>query len=189
MDNNSQHKTGLSREKWLELAIDALSIKSKSKFSLDSLLKAMPVTKGSFYWHFKDRAEFLFALVDYWSRHDTKIAIKALEALPKAVSASQKLWELMCVIYELNLTAHEMMIRSLVQEFPDLGQAVAAVYQSRYDTVRQIFSELGFEGDDLEMRTLLFASSASADQLMFLDFSDEDYERQLKLRHNFFVRP
>jgi AcrR family transcriptional regulator len=189
MGNNSQRQSGLSREKWLELAVDTLSIKSKSKFSLDSLIKSMPVTKGSFYWHFKDRAEFLFALVDYWGRHDTKIAIKALEALPKAVSASQKLWELMCVIYELNLTAHELMIRTLVQEFPDLEPAVAAVYQSRYNTVRQIFSELGFEGDDLEMRTLLFASSASRDQLMFLEFSDEDFERQLKLRHDFFIRP
>ncbi len=149
----------------------------------------MPVTKGSFYWHFKDRADFLFALVEYWSRHDTNIAIKALEALPKTVSASQKLWELMCVIYELDLTTPEIMIRSLVQEFPDLEQAVAAVYQNRYNTVRQIFSELGFEGDDLEMRTLLFASAASQDQLMYLKISDEDYERQLKLRHDFFVRP
>lgn len=77
----------------------------------------------------------------------------------------------------------------VVQEFPDLQQAVASVYQSRYDTVRQIFAELGFEGDDLEMRTLLFASSASQDQHMYLEFSDEDYERQLKLRHDFFVRP
>jgi len=189
MERKDKHQSGLSREKWLELAIEALSTKSKSKFSLDSLIKAMPVTKGSFYWHFKDRAEFLYALVEYWSRHDTKIAIRVLEALPEAASASQKLWELMCVIYELNLTAHEMMIRSLVMEFPNLEQAVAAVYQSRYDTVRQIFFELGFEGDDLEMRTLLFASSASQDQLMFLKFSDEDYERQLKLRHDFFVRP
>jgi len=189
MNNNSQHKTGLSQEKWLELAIEALSIKGKSKFSLDALIKAMPVTKGSFYWHFKNRAEFLFALVDYWGRHDTEKAIEALDALPKAVSASQKLWALMCVIYELNFTAHDLLIRSLVQEFPELEQAVAAVDQSRYNTVRQIFSELGFEDDDLDMRAFLFVSSASADQLIFLEISDEDYERQLKLRHDFFVRP
>lgn len=189
MERNEKHQSGLSREKWLEIAIEVLNTKIKSKFSLDSLIKSMPVTKGSFYWHFKDRADFLFALVEYWSRHYTKIAIKALDAMPRDVSASQKLWELMCVIYELDLTTHEIMIRSLVQEFPELEQAVATVYQSRYNTVRQIFSELGFEGDDLEMRTLLFANSASQDQLMFLKFSDEDYERQLKLRHDFFVRP
>ena len=171
MNRNEMHQSGMSREKWLELAIKALSIKTKSKFSLDSLIKSMPVTKGSFYWHFKDRAEFLFALVEYWSRHDTKIAINALEALPDEISASQKLWELMCVIYELNLSAHEIMIRSLVQEFPELEQAVATVYQNRFNVVRQIFSELGFEGDELEMRTLLFASSASQDQHMFLKFS------------------
>ncbi len=189
MERTEKQQTGLSREKWLDIAIETLSLKSKSKFSLESLIKAMPVTKGSFYWHFKDRAEFLFALVDYWSRHDTTIAIKALESLPRAVSASQKLWKLMCVIYELNLTAHEITIRSLVQEFPELEQPFAKVYRNRYNTVRQIFSELGFEGEDLEMCTLLFTSSAAHDQLMFLEFSDEDYVRQLKLRHDFFVRP
>jgi hypothetical protein len=47
MERNKKYKSGLSREKWLELALEALSIKSKSKFSLDSLIKSMPVTKGS----------------------------------------------------------------------------------------------------------------------------------------------
>jgi hypothetical protein len=32
-------------------------------------------------------------------------------------------------------------------------------------------------------------TKGSQDQLMFLGFFDEDYVRQLKLRHDFFVRP
>jgi len=37
MERNEMRQSGLSREKWLALAIEALSTKSKSKFSLDSL--------------------------------------------------------------------------------------------------------------------------------------------------------
>ncbi len=189
MKPDSDHKTGLSREKWLDLAIDAMSKSCKSKFSLDSLLKAMPISKGSFYWHFKNRADFLAALVEYWDRHDTQSVVEALDALPQTASAADKLWELMCIVYEMRFGRYDLLIRSLVLEFPDLQQSVASVDQKRYDTVRQLFAEMGLEGDALNMRTLVFISATSMDQILSLDVSDEAYERQLKLRHEFFVRP
>jgi AcrR family transcriptional regulator len=189
MKSGSNHKTGLSREEWLGLAIDAMAKSCKSKFSLDSLLKAMPVSKGSFYWHFKNRAEFLAALVEYWDRHDTQSVVEALDALPQTASAADKLWELMCIVYEMRFGRYDLLIRSLVLEFPDLQQSVASVDQKRYRTVRQLFAEMGLEGDALDMRTLVFITATSMDQLLSLDISDEAYERQLKLRHEFFVRP
>jgi AcrR family transcriptional regulator len=189
MKPDSDHKTGLSREKWLELAIEAMSHECISKFSLDSLLKVMPVSKGSFYWHFKNRAQFLVALVDYWGRHDTLSVVEALDALPQSTSAADKLWELMCTVYEMRFGRYDLLIRSLTLEFPDLQQSVASVDQKRYDTVRQLFADMGFKGDALDMRTLTFVTTASMDQLLSLDIKDEAYERQLKLRHEFFVRP
>jgi len=189
MKSESDHKTGLSREKWLGLAIDAMAQSCKSKFSLDSLLKAMPVSKGSFYWHFKNRAEFLTAIVDYWGRHDTQSVVEALDTLPQSASAADRLWELMGIVYEMRYGRYDLLIRSLTLEFPDLQQSVALVDQNRYDTVRQLFADMGFEGDALDMRTLTFVATTSMDQLLSLDIKDEAYERQLKLRHEFFVRP
>ena len=189
MKTNSDHKTGLSREKWLGLAIDTMAQSCKSKFSLDSLLKVMPVSKGSFYWHFKNRAEFLTAIVDYWGRHDTQSVVEALDTLPQSASAADRLWQLMCIVYEMRYGRYDLLIRSLTLEFPDLQKAVATVDQKRYDTVRRLFTEMGFEGDTLEMRTLMFVTTTSLDQLLSLDITNEAYERQLKLRHEFFVRP
>ena len=54
----NQQLTGFSREKWLETALDTLARTRKSKFNLDSLIQAMPVTKGSFYSHFRNREDF-----------------------------------------------------------------------------------------------------------------------------------
>ena len=189
MKSDIDRKTGLSREKWLELAIEAMARECKSKFSLDSLINAMPVSKGSFYWHFKNRAEFLGALVEYWNRHDTQSVVEALEPLPQSASAADKLWELMCVVYEMSYWRYELLIRSLTLEFPDLQQKVAAVDQKRSDTVRQLFAEMGFDGDELDMRTRTFVTTTSMERLLLLEFSPEAYERQLKLRHEFFVRP
>ena len=189
MKPGSKHKTGFSREKWLELAIDAMSRGCKSKFSLDSLLKAMPVSKGSFYWHFEDRAEFLTALVRYWGRHNTQSVAGAVEMLPQSSSAADKLWELMGIVYEMNYARFDLLIRSLTLEFPELQKEVASVDQQRYDTVRQLFADMGFEGDALDMRTLMFVTTISMDKLLMLDLPVDAYERQLKLRHEFFVRP
>jgi AcrR family transcriptional regulator len=189
MKHDSDQPTGLSREKWLELAMETMTRECKSKFSLDSLLKAMPVSKGSFYWHFKNRAEFLIALVSYWDRHDTQSVVDALSSLPEDAGAADKLWELMCMVYEQQYGRYDLLIRSLTLEFPELLKAVAAVDQKRYTNVRQLFSELGFEGDQLEMRTRAFVTTTSMDQLLLVDKAEDAYERQLKLRHEFFIRP
>ena len=189
MKNDLDHKTGLSRQRWLELAIETMSHECKSKFSLDSLLKAMPVSKGSFYWHFKNRAEFLVALVEHWERSDTQTVVESLKALPQSSTAADKLWELMCIVYEKSFDRYDLLIRSLTLEFPELRQAVAAVDQKRYDTVWQLFAEMGFEGDALDMRTLMFVTTTSMDQILLLDMPAESYERQLKLRHEFLIRP
>ena len=174
---------------WLGLAMNTMTVSCKSKFSLDSLLKEMPVSKGSFYWHFENRAEFLSALVEYWGRHDTQLPADALDKLPQPVSAEDKLWELMCIVYELRHTRHDLLIRSLTLEFPELHKAVARVDQMRYQTVRALFAEMGFEDDVLDMRTLAFITTTSLDRLMLVDIPDDAYERQLKLRHAFFIRP
>jgi AcrR family transcriptional regulator len=187
-NQTKKRKTVLSREKWLEMAIDTLAYKCKSKFNLDSLLNVMPVTKGSFYNHFKNRADFLVALVEYWDRHETKSVIDELKTLPKGMSPQDRLWELMCVIYDMKFNKYELLIRSLTREVPEIKEAVKAVDQKRMEAAGGLFSEMGFEGDELQMRTLAFVTTTSQDGNVFSDLSPEAYRRQLKLRHEFFVR-
>ncbi|MGI9263943.1 MAG: TetR/AcrR family transcriptional regulator [Gammaproteobacteria bacterium] len=102
-----------SREKWLDMAINQMSRKCVSKFNLDSLISEMPVSKSSFYSHFKNRNELLVALVHYWERRDTDAAIEAFNSLPDDTSPQNKLWELMRAIYDMNFNRDELLIRSL----------------------------------------------------------------------------
>jgi len=72
MNADKRPPKGLSQEKWLQLAMKAMENHCKCKFSLSSLINAMPVSKGSFYWHFKDREEFQRCLVK-WGRFNLTI--------------------------------------------------------------------------------------------------------------------
>jgi AcrR family transcriptional regulator len=189
MSLESKARQVLSRERWMEVAIQALVREGKSKFSLDALLKAMPASKGSFYWHFKDRVDFLFALVDYWDRHDTQMVIDAVAAMPETVSPQDKLWELMCEVYEARHNQYDLLIRSLTLEFPALKEAVAKVDRKRVELVKSLFSEMGFAGDELEMRAHAFVVTTSLERQLLVKLPKAKYDRLLKLRHEFFVRP
>ena len=188
MENTKKKQTALSREKWLEIAMEAMTGRCISKFSLDSMFKIVPVSKGSFYWHFKNRSEFLEALVEYWERTETDNVIQALNALPEEMTPEEKLWEMMCVIYEYKSTRHELLVRSLTLEFPKLSQVIESVDRKRHESVYEVFADMGFTGDELEMRTDVFVTVMSMDQISTHLHDVETYRRLLKTRHEFLIR-
>ena len=61
-----------SKTMWLEKSLEILSEEGEKKLTIDHLVKEMGVTRGSFYWHFKDRAELLDALVLRWQEEHLK---------------------------------------------------------------------------------------------------------------------
>ena len=91
MDQVSPPKSRtLTREEWLELAVDCLRESGAMRFRLDDLIRAMPVTKGSFYHHFSGKPDFQRALVEFWDRHYTEIIVRLLDALPKDTSPEDR---------------------------------------------------------------------------------------------------
>jgi len=59
-------ETNLGREDWLHAARLALLRGGVEQVRVEKLARALNVTKGSFYWHFKDREELLELLLREW---------------------------------------------------------------------------------------------------------------------------
>lgn len=59
-------KTKLAASDWLEAALQALAESGISAVAVEPLAKKMKVTKGSFYWHFKNRKNLLDEVLTYW---------------------------------------------------------------------------------------------------------------------------
>ena len=61
----------MTREAWIRAAYAALEAGGIEAVQVEPLGRALRVSKGSFYWHFRDRAALLDALLDHWSGRST----------------------------------------------------------------------------------------------------------------------
>jgi AcrR family transcriptional regulator len=59
----------LSREDWTEAARKQLVAAGIEEVKVDRLARKMKVTRGSFYWHFKNRKDLLDSVLRVWEAH------------------------------------------------------------------------------------------------------------------------
>ena len=56
----------LDRAAWIQAALDTLADEGVTGVRVEVLAKRLHVTKGSFYWHFKDRQDLLSGILETW---------------------------------------------------------------------------------------------------------------------------
>ncbi len=61
-------RQSLDREAWIRGAVAVLVDDGMDGLRVEVLAKRLKVTKGSFYWHFKDRRDLLDAVLDTWKQ-------------------------------------------------------------------------------------------------------------------------
>ncbi len=65
------------RHIWLDAGLQTLVEEGTEGLRIMSIAKRLGVTKGSFYWHFKNLEEYQGALLDEWERRYTQAPIEA----------------------------------------------------------------------------------------------------------------
>ena len=74
----------LAREDWLRAARLALLTRGVDAVRIEALARDLGVTKGSFYWHFTDRADLLDALLREWEEEASLLSDAARQQNPRA---------------------------------------------------------------------------------------------------------
>src|SRR3712207_2993547 len=74
-------KVKLSRDDWAAAALDAIAEGDVGAVRVEVLAARMGVSKGSFYWHYSDRAELVEAAVRLWEERTTEAVIRDLELI------------------------------------------------------------------------------------------------------------
>ncbi len=69
----------LSAEDWIRAGIEILSEQGIEAVRVEPLARMLKVTKGSFYWHFSDRAALQQEMLDFWRKRTTLLIIERLE--------------------------------------------------------------------------------------------------------------
>ena len=83
----------LSREEWIVAAIEALRSGGIDAVRIEVLARQLGVSRGSFYWHFEDRAELLATILARWEE-ETAWLISGASAAPTPRERAVRFFEL-----------------------------------------------------------------------------------------------
>lgn len=170
----------VSKNEWLAQSLEVLSREGVQGVRVERLARDLKIAKSGFYWHFRDRRELLRQVLDYWAYEFTEVVIQYQGLLDS--DPESRLNKISNMIRKHNLTKFDLSIRAWAEHDEMAAKAVAQVYQSRLSYLRNTFKELGFKGDELEMRTLLFVCYHSWEMSMYGNESERKLARLQKLR-------
>ena len=81
----------LTRSDWARAALAAIARGGIAAVAVESIAADLGATKGSFYWHFKNRDALIQAALDMWEQSRTESVIEALEREPDPAERLSKL--------------------------------------------------------------------------------------------------
>lgn len=126
---------------WLTFALKVLIDKGPETLKIAKLCDLKGVTKGSFYHHFNNRAEFVESLMLHWYETTT---IAFIEQANTEDSAIERLQKLDRVIASNNIEA-ELHIRAWALKEPVISKHLAKIDTQRRDYLAQCYHELGLD--------------------------------------------
>lgn len=172
-------------EAWLRAALDVLARDGQAKVNIEKLAAKLGVTKGSFYHHFKNRGDFMQRLLTYWKETYNDQVIAHLDA--SSDPADDKLLELMQRIRVEGLGRYDIAFRSWAAQEPWVADVVREVDLDRYEIMRRLFAELGFDGAELEERTRIWLVYHSAEGTVSVPEDGSDSDAAVRLRYRLFT--
>lgn len=148
----------LGKEDWISAAFTTLSKSGVAAVRVVVLAKNMGVTKGSFYWHFKNRQELLDAILEKW-RLDQRVIqrVEAIGGKPE-IMLKKLLASVPRSVRRNKSGATELAVRSWARNDEKAADAVAQVDKERIKWTQQRLIDMGFDEDIAEIRAFLIYS-------------------------------
>ena len=147
----------LSREDWIAAALQALAEGGPPGVAVERLATRLRTTKGSFYWHFKNREELITEALATWEREETDALIEEMKEIKDPVERL-RIGTVMATEYEEEENPDVRLLPSASD--PAVGDVVRRVQRKRLDFLAQIFREAGFAPAESRLRARLAYSLA-----------------------------
>jgi AcrR family transcriptional regulator len=142
------------RSTWIAHGLRALAAGGPDAVRIEPLARALGVTRGGFYWHFRDRGALLDQMLDTWERATTEEVVKRVGH--EGGDARARLRRL----FALTFSSDEWVTIDLaVRDWARRDQAVAGrlrrVDNRRMDYLRSLYRAFCPDPDDVEARCML----------------------------------
>ena len=158
----------MTPEHWVAAATERLVQRGVDAVRVDLLAKSMGVSRGSFYWHFKDRADLLQRVLKAWRDQATEQIIERFER--EHDDPHQLLADLLSLPLRgraaRRAASLELAIRAWAQHETVVRQAVDEVDARRIAYIAQVFSALGFPIGESRSRAFALYAYELAESLL-----------------------
>lgn len=142
----------LGRQEWIDAGLLAIAEHGVDAVRVERLAAALGVTKGSFYWHFKDRNALLAALLEAWKARATNDIIAQVEA--KGGDSAARLRTLFTMVTQLDGRL-DRSIRAWAAQNANARTALEQVDRRRLDYLESLFLGLAFSPAEASARAWL----------------------------------
>lgn len=145
-------KARTPRGAWIEAALQALAGGGPEAIRIEALATRLGVSKGGFYWHFKNRQALLGEMLDTWEKAVVEDVIARVESEPAEPRA--KLQQL----FELAPSADfavELALRDWSRRDDDVAERLHGVDNRRMEYLRSLFGQFCADEDEVEARSML----------------------------------
>jgi len=140
----------LAREDWLQAAIRLLVEEGIDQVKVLRLGKALGTSRGSFYWHFRDRADLLDAILRRWEERNTERMLAALG--PPERPLEDRLLSLFALWVDGDYPRFDNAIRAWAVKSPKVRRVQRAADERRRRHIVQAFADAGYPADEAEIR-------------------------------------
>ncbi len=164
----------LSESDWVEAATEILTEENVRGIRIDALCTKLGVTKGSFYWHFANRAELLQAMLSDWRR---RMTLNIIQGLSREGSSFDRLRSLMTLPRRdksPTFARVEQSIRDWGRRVESANEAVTEVDRIRFEYFTQLFIEQGFSPEEAKTRAYLAYTIMMGDSILLHTIKDAD---------------
>jgi AcrR family transcriptional regulator len=179
----------LGREDWVKAGLAVLGQSGIEAVRVEPLAKLMKVTKGSFYWHFKDRNDLLGAILEEWVRLDTSSIIERVDRIdadPK--TKLLQLFELAIeddgIVPGLVDGSIENAIRAWAKNDPKVTAVLTEVDRQRLEYTKNLFLQIGFSPTEALARARLAYYSLIGELTIGVRTDRAERLAEIRLQHS-----
>lgn len=170
----------LTPQDWIDAAAKVLVSKSIDAVRVEVLAKGLGVSKGSFYWHFRDRNDLLTQVLASWRNAATARIISRFER--QGANPEQLIRDLLQLPFRGEAARQaaltELAIRGWARRDPLARDVVDEVDAQRLAYIARVFSALGFEDGEARARAFALYSYEISESLLASQGSAAEKEQR-----------
>ena len=137
----------INQQNWLDAGLTILAQQGPDRVRIMPIADELGVTKGSFYWHFKNLEEFHLALIKEWERRDTLQAIEFVENMQGDPREKLQCWIYGASVSDLKITKA---IRAWSMSNSSIAEVQARADAKRIGFLKKLLRDMGWQKKEAE---------------------------------------